>query len=230
MAEQTTDTQVTPPAAAPVETKPADTAAAKTPSAQTPADNKPGEQKTLLSDSKADATDDVVDDKSAEESTKEEAKPVTEKYDLKAPEGFTMDEKLLGAVTPILKEIGVTNEQAQKIIDAYAPVVKAQIEAQQKEVEKHWEEQKSQWKAESEKILGNKVKSELAHAARFLNKFGSEAVRQLLDETGLGNHPELVKMLISAGKAISSDPFVDPNAKGPSKGMDAKVMYPTMKD
>ncbi|MEC7472463.1 MAG: hypothetical protein VX946_03765 [Pseudomonadota bacterium] len=41
-----------------------------------------------------------------------------------------------------------------------------------------------------------------------IEKFGSPELRQVLNDSGLGNHPELVKFCHRIGKAISDDSLV----------------------
>jgi len=65
-------------------------------------------------------------------------------------------------------------------------------------------------------IGGDKLTENLALAARFKDAFGTPELKTLLDQTGLGNHPALVKAFIKAGKAISPDTFVSGNGSGAS--------------
>jgi len=45
-------------------------------------------------------------------------------------------------------------------------------------------------------------------AKKALDSFGTPELRTLLNESGIGNHPELIRFMVRAGKAISSDTFV----------------------
>ena len=61
----------------------------------------------------------------AAEPGKEPAKPddapvVPDKYEFKAPEGYEVDQKFLDDATPVLKELGLTQEQANKLFDIQA--------------------------------------------------------------------------------------------------------------
>ena len=46
-----------------------------------------------------------------------------------------------------------------------------------------------------------------------LDTFGTDALKSLLQETGLGNHPEVIRFMYRAGKAISEDSYVG-NSEG----------------
>ena len=50
-----------------------------------------------------------------------------------------------------------------------------------------------------------------------LKAFGTDALKSLLQESGLGNHPEVIRFMYRAGKAISEDSYV-----GNSQGASAK--------
>lgn len=137
-------------------------------------------------------------------------KTVPEKYEVKV-EGFDVDATLLDALTPVFKKHNLSQAAVQELAESYAPVVKAQMEASDKAKLDAWKAEIEGWKTESTKMLGAEAPKELAFAARFIDKFGGPKLRELLNDTGLGNHPEAVKAFIKAGKAISEDAFVDPN-------------------
>lgn len=148
------------------------------------------------------------------------------------PEGMEIDTALVEKISPVLKEVGLSQENAQKLVDAYAPYIQQQVDAQQGKVVSDWDKQVDDWKAETTKELGAMFKEDLGIAAKFIDKFGSPELRDVLNQTGLGNHPELVKAFVKAGKAISEDIFVEPghaNAES-EKGIDLKKMYPTMQE
>ena len=159
---------------------------------------------------------------------------VPEKYTIKPPEGMTVDAALLDAVTPLLKAKGFTQEEAQKLADAYAPVVQKATQAQHEAAMKSFDDQVEAWGKETRAMLGPEFAKEKAPAVKFINTFGGKdapAIRQLLTDTGLGNHPLIVKLLIAGGKAISQDSFVDGGNKATDESPEAvqSRMYPTMK-
>ena len=140
------------------------------------------------------------------------AKVVPEKYEIKVPDGMKVDTALLDAVTPIFKEAGITQEVAQKLADAYAPVIQKAGQAQHEAAMAAFDKQIEDWGKETKAMLGPDAVKEMAPAGRLIQTFAGKdapALRQLLNDTGLGNHPLMVKFLIAAGKAISQDKFVD---------------------
>ena len=163
-----------------------------------------------------------------EETTKEETtkSTVPEKYEFKVPEGMELDVKLVDTFSPVFKELGLSNEQAQKLVDNYAPFIKAQAEAQKQAALDSYKEMVGEWKTETTKELGADAQKIIALAGKAINKFGTPALRELLNETGVGNHIELVKFFANVGKSISEDTFPDSSKK--STGGDVSLYdHPT---
>lgn len=134
-----------------------------------------------------------------------------EKYEFKLPDGVSLDEGLLGDVTPVFKELGISQEGAQKLADAYVKNLAKQSEAQKQSTMTAYKQVVEDWKSETKKELGADADKSLSFAAKAINKFGSDKLREMMNETGVGNHVELVKFFIAVGKSISEDSFVEPN-------------------
>ncbi|KAA3649391.1 MAG: protease [Proteobacteria bacterium] len=136
----------------------------------------------------------------------EEQKPegAPEKYEFQAPEGQEFSPEVIGAFSEVAKELNLTQADAQKVIDKIAP---AMAERQANAIE----QARSQW-AESAKtdgeFGGDKLPENLAVAKKALDQFGTPELRDLLEQSGLGNHPEIIRVLYRAGKAISEDRVV----------------------
>lgn len=126
---------------------------------------------------------------------------VPEKYEFKAPEGIQLDEALVGQVTPIFKELGLNNEAAQKIVDAYAAKVQADQKAYQDVV--------SGWSSEVKNdpdLGGQKFDTTLANAQSFLARFDPDGkTKAWLAETRLGDNINLVRVFAQAGAAMAED-------------------------
>jgi uncharacterized phage infection (PIP) family protein YhgE len=146
-----------------------------------------------------------------------------EKYEFVIPEGSTLDADGMEAFTEVAKELNLSQEAAQKMIDKMAPA----MAARQAEV---FEAAKIEWAEGSradKEFGGDKLNENLAVAKKALDTFGTPELRTLLNESGLGNHPEVIRMMYRAGKAISEDRFVAPSAGGPTGSKDfAKSLYP----
>lgn len=135
-----------------------------------------------------------------------EAVPETA-YEFTMPEGVEIDPATLGNLTELSKELGLTKEQAQKVADLGAQQAQRWAAAQEQAIN----DVSAQWidtvKTDKE-IGGDRMAEKLAVAKRALDLFGSPELTQLLDESRLGNHPELIRAFYRAGKAISDDALV----------------------
>ena len=60
---------------------------------------------------------------------------------------------------------------------------------------------------------------------RVIDKFGSQELKQQLDATGFGNHPELVRIFSKIGKAMGDDKLVIVNRQDQPKKTLAEKMY-----
>ncbi|MCE0438261.1 peptidase [Klebsiella pneumoniae] len=155
-----------------------------------------------------------------EKEQKQEGAP--EKYDFQAGEGVELDAEALKDFEPVARELNLTNEQAQKLVDAY-PKILAGVQQRQAEA---WQAQTEEWaatvKADKE-IGGDKLTANLGVAQRALDTFGTPELKEYLNGTGLGNHPELVKAFIKVGKAMSEDGMVTGKESGQRSA--AEVLY-----
>lgn len=153
----------------------------------------------------------------------DQAKPqgAPEKYEFKA-EGFQPE--VLTEFEGIARELNMPQESAQKLLDKMGPkIAQVQMENIQK-VQAEWTQQ-----AQTDKEFGGeKLQENLAVAKKALDTFGSPELRTLLNESGLGNHPELIRAFVRAGKAISEDKFVPAGSgKGPQGSTDLSArLYP----
>lgn len=155
----------------------------------------------------------------------EQAKPqgAPEKYEFKAAEGQEFDPKVLEAFSEVAKELNLPQEAAQKVIDKIAPELAAKQERVLTEARTQWV---AQVKADPE-IGGADVADKIALANKAFTDFGTPELRKLLDETGIGDHPEMIRWAHRVGKAISEDGFVAGKGAKATETT-AQRMYPGM--
>lgn len=146
---------------------------------------------------------------------------VPETYELTAPDGVTLDPAALEIATPVFKELGLSNEQASKLVPVAAQWREAiTSEIQQAAVSQH-AALSAGWVTEARadaEIGGANWDASTAAAAKALDMFGApkgSALRQILNETGLGNNPEMIRVFARIGKAVSEDGFIPGGAKTP---------------
>ncbi|MBA8045632.1 peptidase [Citrobacter freundii] len=146
-------------------------------------------------------------DKPAEKKESDKPEGAPEKYEFQAAEGVELDTEALKEFEPVAREMNLTNEQAQKLVDVYPKILAG---VQQRQVEA-WQQTTEQWAADvkaDKEIGGDKLTSNLSAAQRALAQFGTPELKEYLEGTGLGNHPELVKAFVKVGKAMSEDKVV----------------------
>ena len=127
---------------------------------------------------------------------------IPEKYEFTMPEGVQLDGGLLDKTTPILKELGLSQEQATKLVGAYADHVKAQAEAAiNKDIEDH-NQRIDAWDAELKQTFGDKLPQTISDAQIALNQLDSPELMELLESSGLGSHPGVIKQLAKLGSQM----------------------------
>lgn len=168
------------------------------------------------------ADGDKPEEKKPGEDKEQKQEGAPEKYEFTAGEGVELDTEALKDFEPVARDLNLTNEQAQKLVDAY-PRILAGVQQRQAEA---WQAQTEQWavdvKADKE-IGGDKLTANLSAAQRALDQFGTPELKEYLNTTGLGNHPDLVKTFVKIGKAMSEDGMVDGSNQGQRSA--AEVLY-----
>jgi hypothetical protein len=148
--------------------------------------------------------------------------------DLKLPEGFAADEALQGDFKGAAKAAGLDSAKAQALFDVYA---KAQATAEAKQAE-DFAKQRSDWvsavKADPE-IGGDNLQASVLAANRAVAKLGGPELHQLLNATGLGDHPLLVRAFARAGALLAEDSIAGTTGGGPQGDAETarlKALYP----
>lgn len=178
---------------------------------------------TVLTDDKAIASTD--DSKSSTTETTAAAQVVPEKYDLKLPENSPLSPKHLEALAEYAKAQKLTNEAAQALLEREHSAVASYVQNQQQELAKKPEAWLADSKADRE-IGGESFGKNAELAKRVLAKFGSDDFKKVLNETGLGNHKELLRVFVRIGNAMSEDTLVLPGATAGGQKSDVDVFYP----
>lgn len=180
----------------------------------------PSAAKTLLTQGDEPAKADP-----AKEPAKPSAPVIPEKYEFKVPEGVQIDNAFVDVMTPVFKDLGLTQEQVNKLVEPYTKYG-TELETKREADFQRWMKDSAESNiAAARKEWGNDFDGNLKVAQRGLARiFGAEGKR-LLDETGLGNHPEFLKAFFAVGKMIQEDtPPIgqQPTGRKPS----AAVLYP----
>ncbi|MBJ2267810.1 hypothetical protein JFT60_10560 [Pseudomonas sp. MF6772] len=132
--------------------------------------------------------------------------------DFTLPEGMEMDADVLGEFKSLAKELNIPQAKAQQLIDFQTKLASKQAEQYQEAVTK----QSQDWAAEIKndpEIGGANYDKSVASAIKVIQSFGDPALTELLNQSGLGNHPALFKFCHRISSAISEDKFVLPGSQ-----------------
>lgn len=155
------------------------------------------------------------------------AEGAPEAYEFKLPEGYQLNPEVAGEFGKWAKELNLPQDKAQAAADIGVKLVE-QAFAQQQEA---YAAQVAEWRKQTEtdkEIGGPALAENLSFAARAIDTFAPE-LREVFDQTGMGNHPALVKAFIRIGKAISEDQLVGGARQSAAAEADpAKRLFPNM--
>jgi len=152
------------------------------------------------------------------------------------PEGMEVDTAAVEALTPLARQLNLSNEGFSALAQVYAekilPGVSQQIvdglNQDALDKRKEWENEARDaisGKGDKLKTAGGEVidfgKRSLGEvqkiAAKTLDKFAPAGFRKWLDETGLGVHPQMIALAYNVGKDIAEDRDVEPSETGRRK-------------
>lgn len=162
-----------------------------------------------------------------------------EKYELTAPEGMTLDADVVALADPVFRELGLSNEQANKLMPVAGEFAKRAGAAAiaQHEIDKasSFTTMKREWaeqaRADTE-IGGADFDKTVEMSAKALDSLGfpkGSPLRSYLTETGLGNHPEMIRLMRRIGERVGEDTFVRGGTTDAGKPKsDAELFYPGM--
>jgi len=159
-------------------------------------------QQTPPSEKTAEPKPTLLDQKKEADAGKTQVAP--EKYEFKAPQGAELGEGVLNAYSEAAKKLNLSQEAAQSVLDSVIPAMQKHGQDRVEAIRNEWAEAS---KADKD-FGGEHLQANLGIAKKALDRFGTSELRSLLSETGLGNHPEVIRLLLRAGKAISEDKVV----------------------
>ena len=200
-------------AKAPVENKPAayNKIEQKT---ETKEEVNPAEElKTLL-----DEAGEVKLDKDGKPIVEQEAKVIPEKYEFKLPEGVSLEEAQLAIITPVFKELGLDNSQAQKLLDLQLAYNKQNEEAHVTQFDQYVENLKK----ESKEFFGTKLPDVMRNVARARDQFIHKELQEKLNVSGLANDKDVLVMLDKLGRTVGEGKFVEGKRSSPAAGTAGK--------
>jgi hypothetical protein len=127
-------------------------------------------------------------------------------YQLEASDGGELDEELAGWFREAAHEAGLSQDQAQKLLqkwdesnspEAYAEKLAKGKEQVEKQLREEW---------------GKEFDANFNYAVKAMDQFAGEDFRSYLDETGMGNDPRMIRAMSQIGKAMLDDSLVSGKA------------------
>ena len=162
------------------------------------------------------------DDKGGEE----DEYVVPEKYDLTTAKDSLLDQTDIDRIAADAKERGLSNEDAQLMADMEAEA----IDRYHGKLDKQVEDIQAGWlkAAEADKEIGGEAFKENAELSkRLIDTYGSEALKDLLDKSKYGNHPEVVRIFSTiARKTMAEDKAFFPKAHEKGEKTMEETFYP----
>ena len=145
--------------------------------------------------------------------------PEDGKYTFELAEGMVLDQALADKASPLLKDAGITQKQAN--------VLAGIIGEQRRETAEAFSKTQEDWvksiKADKE-IGGGGFERSVDTARKALDRFGTPELREYLAHSGGGNHPEIIRFMARVGGAFSEDKPAEGGTAAPTK-THAEILY-----
>jgi len=173
-------------------------------------------------DTTAAGTEDTTD--TGTEGADDAAEKPVEYEPFTTPEGMALNQGMVDAFVPVAQELGLNQEQAQKLVSLYAD----QLSQSEAIAAKSAADQRAAWRAE---IKGQANWQETAtYARRAIELMGDADVSKFFLGSWLGDHPQVIKALAFFGRKMAEDqPGGVPKTGAPPAGPDISTLfYPNM--
>lgn len=167
--------------------------------------------------------------KSTDQGTQQQTaeKVIPESYELTAPEGIELPADYIEQAKEVAKNYGLTQEQAQGLVERDAKLIGSFRAA---EIERH-NSQVQAWGDEikADKDLGGERFDKTVQLARdAVARFGDDQLKTLLNESGYGNHPAVVRLFAKIGASIAEDNRPPGGGANPGQQRSAAdILYPS---
>lgn len=123
-------------------------------------------------------------------------------YEFDVPEGMEFKAEQVDEFKAVAKEAKLSPENAKKFMDLAVKREQARIEQHQQMV-KDWTDQ-----VKADKELGGDKLAETLSIAKKAVALGPPELKEVLNASGLSNHPAMVRWAFAIGKALSEDKVV----------------------
>lgn len=177
------------------------------------------DQAAQTSDSQAN----VVEEGAADSQRTTQAPEKYEAFTL--PDGVRIGDSIKGEFETVAKELGLSQQNAQRLVDLAAKNSNTSLE----NIQSQWAKQREDWVNElkgDREFGGDKLNETVTRAQQVLTKFGSEKLNGFLGQSGYGDNKDLIVMLAKVHKALGEDLPVNGDEAHMNVKDPASVLYP----
>lgn len=130
---------------------------------------------------------------------------IPETYDLASviPEGFELNQERMDSFTAVAKEAGLSQENASKLAAYGIQMMQESAQAGQQE----FVSRVNTWGEQAKTELGAEFNNTVRLAASGIEVMEKQIpeLRTMLNETGAGNHPVMIKAMAMVGKLVAEE-------------------------
>lgn len=142
-----------------------------------------------------------------------------ESYEPFSVDGQTIEVENAQEFVDMAKELGLSQEKAQKVMDAMVPAARNYLMKDLSAKARVWEEETRK----DPEIGGANFEANQGIAMAAYKQFATPALRTILTGSGLGNHPEVVRLFYRIGKSMQQDKGVAGDGTTPAQ---PRRLYP----
>lgn len=191
-------------------------------------------QTSLVNEEKTEEASKEAEGEEEEDTSSEE--PLTVEA-LKFPDDFEQsdeDKTMLGEFVDVMNKPLTNHERAQALVDLQLKHAQLASEKASEAATKSWTDLQETWRNEvvaDKTVGGDKIQKVLSGISKLLdnnsNGYTSE-LRQVLDVTGAGNNPHMIRFLNTIAEQLNEGEAVPANAGDSGEISVAEQLYPSM--
>jgi len=166
------------------------------------------------------------------------ASVVPDEYKFEPSEGFEVNDQVqeqLDAFSQTAKDAGLSQEQYQRVVTGEIDRQMASVN----QANEAYGERLNQWVTETKsdnELGGDKLQENLGQAKSAVDRFGTPGLKELFEPPspdnpsglGIGNHPEIIRLLHRVGGMLKEDDLVGSDTEVADQTDGLKRMYPSM--
>ena len=141
--------------------------------------------------------------------------------DLKLPSALQGCEENFASFKSLAAKLNLPTETVQKLVEWEAAIAASgqqKTESERAEILQKWEDQ-------TKELFGPNYRREICRALEAADRFGGPELRELLEATGLGSHPTIVKTFQQISQQISEDESVSGRTRHQTDKTFAEALY-----